>query len=137
MQSFCLRSLVIVMSRTNINDLAGILNALKTVCEESIRCIECFLYDPAENETACMLVKAKDDSLAGNINAALERLEYIKEQSCIMPECPYCPSCVYGLVIYPEEAYAFPEEDCSTEWRCLFDADERVVEKGLEEGGTA
>ncbi len=95
MQSFCLRSLVIVMSRTNINDLAG------------------------------------------NINTALERLEYIKEQSCIMPECPYCPSCVYGFVIYPEEAYEFPEEDCSTEWRCLLDVDERVVEKGLEEGGTA
>ncbi len=123
------------MSRTDINDLAGILKALKTVCEESTRCTECFLYDPAENETACMLVKAKDDSLAGNINAALERLEYIKGQSCIMPECPYCPSCVYGLVIYPEEAHVFPEEDCSTEWRCLLDVSEQTVENGHENGG--
>lgn len=123
------------MSRININDLVRILNALKTVCEESQRCTECFLYDPAEDETACLLVKAKDDSLAGNINAALERLEYIKGQSCIMPECPYCPLCVYGLVIYPEEAYEFPDEDCSTEWCCLLDVDDPVNKTDLENGG--
>lgn len=40
---------------------------------------------------------------------------------CIMPECPYCPACKYGLIIYPDEAYDFPDEDIQTEWRCLYD----------------
>lgn len=108
------------MSRTDINDLIGILEALKAVCEQGERCTKCFLYDPKEAETSCMLVKAKEDSLSGNISAALERLAYLKEESCIMPECPYCPACEYGLIIYPEDTMP-GEEDVVTEWRCLFE----------------
>lgn len=106
------------MGRTDINDLIGILNALKAVCEQSESCTQCFLYDQEETETACLLVKARDDSLAGNIDAALERLEYLKKKSCIMPECPYCPSCEYGHVSYPEDV--MPGET-NTEWNCLFE----------------
>lgn len=117
MQSSFLKSLVTIMARTDINDLIGILKALKTICEQSDRCTQCFLYDQVENETACLLVKTKDDSLAVNIVAALERLEYIKKEGCIMPECPYCPACDYGHVIYPEDT--MPEyTEC--EWHCLF-----------------
>lgn len=108
------------MGRTDINDLIGILKTLKTICDQSEKCTQCFLYDQAEDETACLLVKAKDDSLAGNIDAALERLEYMKKESCIMPECPYCPACEYGLIVYPEDMMP-GEEDVSTEWRCLFE----------------
>lgn len=36
-----------------------------------------------------------------------------------MPECPYCPACKYGLIIYSEDTMP-GEEDVATEWCCLF-----------------
>ena len=37
---------------------------------------------------------------------------------CIMPECPYCPSCPYGY-IYQNEDW---EED-RTEWICTYNGE--------------
>lgn len=37
---------------------------------------------------------------------------------CITPEMPYFPSCPYGLVIFPEDAY--PRESIYTEWVCTY-----------------
>lgn len=37
------------------------------------------------------------------------------KRPCIMPECPYCPACKYGLVDWHNNDPAFPE------WICLYD----------------
>lgn len=34
---------------------------------------------------------------------------------CIMPECPYCPSCQYGYIYR-----SFDWEDDREEWICLY-----------------
>lgn len=41
-------------------------------------------------------------------------------EGCIMPECPYCPACRYGLIIYDED-YDGYEEPEFCEWLCLLD----------------
>lgn len=55
-----------------------------------------------------------------------EAAYYMKEVSifevlkkCIMPECPYCPACKYGRVIYPEWVETYEDtEGCECEWIC-------------------
>lgn len=42
-------------------------------------------------------------------------------EGCIMLECPYCPACRYGLIVYNDEDYDGYEEPEFCEWRCLLD----------------
>lgn len=101
-----------------LSEIREALELLKNLCRINKSCSTCWLYDPEEKETACFLEKTKENSLAGNIEAA--QINISNEHSCIMPECPYCPSCDYGLIIYPEDAMP-GDEDIRTEWRCLYD----------------
>ena len=40
-------------------------------------------------------------------------------KKCITPEMPYCPSCQYGIVVYPEWVETAEDlEGCSCEWIC-------------------
>lgn len=94
------------------------LELLKRLCKIHESCSTCWLYDSEEKETACLLVKAKEDSLAGNIEAVLENIA--KEHSCMMPECPYCPTCGYGHISYPEDTMP-GETGIETEWHCTYD----------------
>lgn len=82
------------------------------------KCSTCWLYDPDEKETACFLVKAKENSLAGNIEEALKNIA--QKHSCVMPECPYCPTCKHGFVSFPEDTMP-GEEGIFTDWHCLYD----------------
>lgn len=94
------------------------LELLKRLCKIHESCSSCWLYDPEEKETACFLVKSKEDSLAGNIEAAQIYISH--EYSCIMPECPYCPDCDYGVISYPEDTMP-GETGINTEWHCMYD----------------
>lgn len=101
-----------------LSEVVESLELLKNLCSIHETCSTCWLYDPVETETACFLVKAKEDSLAGNIEAAQR---YIRNEiGCIMPECPYCPACDHGFISYPEEAMP-GETGIETEWHCLYD----------------
>lgn len=94
------------------------LELLKKLCCIHESCSTCWLYDPEEKETACLLVKAKEDSLAGNIEKA--QIHIACEHSCIMPECPYCPECEHGFVTYPEDTMP-GETGIEKEWHCIYD----------------
>lgn len=50
------------------------LDYLRAVCLDNKTCPTCPLYDPEEVETACLLCKAKGDSLADNIMDAYAQI---------------------------------------------------------------
>lgn len=101
-----------------LSEVIKSLELLKILCKMHETCSTCWLYDPKEEETQCLLVKTKENSLAGNIEAALEYISH--EHSCIMPECPYCPDCNYGHISYPEDTMP-GETGINTEWHCTYD----------------
>lgn len=41
------------------------------------------------------------------------------EPTCIMPECPYCPTCEYGYVAYKDEDYDGYEPPTDSKWICM------------------
>lgn len=46
-------------------------------------------------------------------------------KNCITPEYPYCPTCKYGLVIWPEWVETYEDTfDATCEWRCLYNGEE-------------
>ena len=49
----------------------------------------------------------------------------MKTKKCIMPECPYCPSCKYGYIYHNEDW-----EDDTTEWNCLLTEEDWEKENG-------
>lgn len=101
-----------------LSEVIESLELLKRLCKIHKSCSTCWLYDPEEKETACLLVKAKEVSLAGNIEAALENIA--QEHSCVMLECPYCPTCEHGFVSYPDYMIT-GEEGFLSDWHCLYD----------------
>lgn len=101
-----------------LSEVEKSLELLKQLCGTHETCSTCWLYDPAEKETQCFLVKTEPGSLADNIVAA--QIYITHEHSCIMPECPYCPDCQYGFVTYPEETMP-GETGINTEWHCTYD----------------
>lgn len=109
-----------------LSEVINSLELLKNLCSINQSCSTSWLYDPEEKETACLLVKAKEVSLAGNIEAALENIA--QEHSCVMPECPYCPTCEHGFVSYPDYMIT-GEEEFVSEWHCLYDPEVRKNEE--------
>lgn len=101
-----------------LSEVKKSLELLKELCGMHEKCSTCWLYDPDEKETACFLVKAKENSLAGNIEEALKNI--VQKHSCVMPECPYCPTCKHGFVSFPEDTMP-GEEGIFTDWHCLYD----------------
>ena len=94
------------------------LELLKNLCSIHESCTACWLYDPEEKETACFLIKAKEDSLAGNIEAAQR---YIRNEiGCIMPECPDCTFCEYGHIRYSGDTIP-GEKGLMSKWKCIYD----------------
>lgn len=47
---------------------------LQAVCKMNESCTGCWLYDPEEKETACLICKAGGNSLADNIAAARDKI---------------------------------------------------------------
>lgn len=43
----------------------------------------------------------------------------LKKKLCILPECPYCPSCKYGYIYQ-----SFDWEEDRTEWNCTLTEEE-------------
>lgn len=44
--------------------------------------------------------------------------------NCIMPECPYCPACPYGVIIYPESVETYEDTlDSEFEEICTYQGD--------------
>lgn len=41
--------------------------------------------------------------------------------NCITPECPYCPLCEYGLVVYPEDGYGYYDDSEFVDWVCCYE----------------
>lgn len=101
-----------------LSEVIESLDLLKKLCGMHETCSSCWLYDPAEKETQCFLVKTEPGSLADNIEAA--QIYIAHEHNCIMPECPYCPTCVYGHISYPEDTMP-GETGIETEWYCMYD----------------
>lgn len=118
----------------NLSEVIQSLELLKNLCNMHESCRTCWLYDPKEKETACLLVKAKEDSLAENIEIAQRFIEMSK--NCIMPDCPYCPDCKYGTVIYPEDTMP-GETGVDTEWICYFDPEVKENETAAMQDGLA
>lgn len=117
-----------------LSEVVKSLEVLKKLCLMHEKCSTCWLYDPEEKETACFLVKTAPGSLAVNIE---ETLEYIaQEQSCIMPECPYCPTCSHGHISHPEESMPGEEGLLST-WHCTYDPEVRKSETAADEDSLA
>lgn len=108
-----------------LSEVEESLELLKKLCGMHETCSTCWLYDPAEKETACFLVKTEPGSLAENIEATQVYIAH--EHSCIMPECPYCPDCEHGLVSYPEDTMP-GETGINTEWHCLYDPEVKESE---------
>lgn len=50
------------------------LEILRAVCKMNESCTRCWLYDPEEKETACLICKAEGNSLADNIRAARDTI---------------------------------------------------------------
>lgn len=101
-----------------LSEVIQSLELLRDLCSIHESCTTCWLYDQEEKETACFLLKVKEDSLAGNIEAALENIA--QEHSCMMPECPYCPTCGYGHIDHQEDAM-LGEEGLLSQWHCMYD----------------
>ena len=117
-----------------LSEVVKSLEVLQKLCNINEICSTCWLYDPDEKGTACFLAKENLESLADNIEAALEYIA--QEQSCIMPECPYCPSCEHGFVSYPEDTMP-GEINLITEWHCTYDPKVRKNEAAANEAGLA
>lgn len=117
-----------------LSEVEKSLELLKRLCGMNETCSTCWLYDPAEKETACFLVKTEPGSLAENIEAAQIYISH--EHNCIMPECPYCPDCEYGFVTYPEDTMP-GETGINTEWHCTYDPEVTESETADDEAGLA
>ena len=46
---------------------------------------------------------------------------------CIMPEMPYCPTCTYGRVEYPDWVETYEDtQGCECKWVCLLTDKEEI-----------
>ncbi len=112
-----------------LSEVVKSLEVLQKLCNTNEICSTCWLYDPDEKGPACFLTKEKLESLADNIEAALEYIA--QEQSCIMPECPYCPTCGYGYIKMSSE------EGLLSTWHCTYDPEVTGNETAANEAGLA
>lgn len=60
--------------QVNFLQLMESFEILQAVCKMNESCTECWLYDPEEKETACLICKAEGNSLADNIRAARDAI---------------------------------------------------------------
>lgn len=60
--------------KINFVQLMESLKILQAVCKMNESCTGCWLYDPEEKETACLICKAGGNSLADNIAAARDKI---------------------------------------------------------------
>lgn len=60
--------------KINFVQLMESFKILQAVCKMNESCTGCWLYDPEEKETACLICKAGGNSLADNIAAARDKI---------------------------------------------------------------
>lgn len=112
-----------------LSEVIKSLEVLQSLCNTNEICGTCFLYDPDEKGTACFLAKEKLESLADNIEAALENIA--QEHACIMPECSDCSICGYGHIKMSSE------EGLLSSWRCTYDPEVTKSETAADEDSLA